>query len=95
VTNGTVKVRRAVGDEAILRELRPQAPSDVPDALGSSDERELARTLEDCRRWLSPGATFIPRRGHTTRGLVACVGDATASTLMRHTEIQHDMIAGH
>ena len=81
--NGAVKVRRAdIGDEAILRELRLQALTDAPEAFGSTYERELARTLDDWRRWLSPGATFILEEGHTASGLVACARDAAAPTIV-------------
>jgi ribosomal protein S18 acetylase RimI-like enzyme len=64
--------RRAVGgDEPTLRDLRIQALTDAPDAFGSTLERELARTAEDWRRWLSPGATFILEIAGQPRGLVA------------------------
>jgi len=44
----TRSLRRAVpGDEPILRELRLQALSEVPEAFGSTYERELARTPSD------------------------------------------------
>jgi len=79
--NGAVKVRRAgIGDEAVLRDLRLQALTDAPDAFGSTYERELARTVEDWGRWLSPGATFTLEDGHAACGLVACARDATAPT---------------
>lgn len=78
-----MKVRRAgIGDEAVLRELRLQALTDAPDAFGSTYERELTRTVEDWRRWLSPGAAFILDDGHAARGLVACARDATAPTIV-------------
>jgi ribosomal protein S18 acetylase RimI-like enzyme len=76
-------VRRAgFGDEAVLRELRLQALTDAPDAYGSTYERELARTVEDWGRWLSPGATFIVDDGHAALGLVACARDASAPTVV-------------
>jgi GNAT superfamily N-acetyltransferase len=79
--NGAVKVQRAgIGDEAVLRDLRLQALADAPGAFGSTVERELARTVEDWGRWLSPGATFILDDGHAACGLVACARDATAPT---------------
>ena len=78
-----VKVRRAgPGDEAILRALRLEALTEAPDAFGSTYERELARTVDDWRRWLSPGATFILEDGQGARGLVACARDATAPTIV-------------
>ena len=78
-----VKVRRArTGDEAVLREVRLQALTDAPDAFGSTYERELARTVEDWGRWVSPGATFILHDEHAARGLVACARDSTAPTVV-------------
>ena len=71
-----------MGDEAVLRELRLEALTDAPDAFGSTYERELARTVEDWRRWLSPGATFILDDRHAPCGLVACARDATAPTIV-------------
>jgi GNAT superfamily N-acetyltransferase len=68
--------RRAVGgDEPTLRDLRIQALTDAPEAFGSTLERELARTVEDWRRWLSPGATFILEIAGQPRGLVAARRD--------------------
>jgi ribosomal protein S18 acetylase RimI-like enzyme len=65
-------VRRAVhGDEAALRDVRLQALRDAPEAFGSTLERELARTTEDWRRWMAPGATFLFYDSGTARGLVA------------------------
>ena len=65
-------VRRAViGDEPVLRALRLQALTDSPGAFSSTYERELARTIEDWRRWLAPGVTFILDAGGEPRGLVA------------------------
>ena len=73
---GGATVRRAVpGDEPILRELRLQALTDAPDAFSSSYERELARTPEDWRRWLSPGVTLFLEKSGTPRGLVAGLHD--------------------
>ncbi|HEY2433933.1 MAG TPA: GNAT family N-acetyltransferase [Vicinamibacterales bacterium] len=74
--------RAGIGDEAILRELRLRALTDAPDAFGSTYERELARTVEDWRRWLSPGATFVLDDGQVARGLVACARDATAPAVV-------------
>lgn len=65
-------VRRAVpGDEPILRALRLEALTEAPDAFASTHARELARTLEDWRRWISPGITLLLEHGGTARGLVA------------------------
>jgi GNAT superfamily N-acetyltransferase len=65
-------VRRAViGDEPVLRALRLQALTDSPGAFSSTYERELARTIEDWRRWLAPGVTFILEVGGEPCGLVA------------------------
>jgi len=78
-----VHVRRAaIGDEATLRRVRLQALADAPDAFGSTYERELARTLDDWRRWLSPGATFIAEDRGEPCGLVACAQDATVPTVV-------------
>lgn len=74
-------LRRAVlGDEPILRALRLQALSEAPDAFGSTRDRELARTTEDWRRWLSPGATFILDGPGGANGLVAGQPDAADPT---------------
>jgi GNAT superfamily N-acetyltransferase len=63
--------RAAIGDEPVLRALRLQALTDSPKAFGSTYERELARTTEDWKRWLSPGVTFILEASGEPRGLVA------------------------
>jgi ribosomal protein S18 acetylase RimI-like enzyme len=69
---GPLTVRRAaVGDEPILRGLRLQALTDEPMAFGSTYERELARTVADWQRWLSPAATFLLERAGVAIGLVA------------------------
>lgn len=76
-------VRRAVvGDEAILRDLRLQALTDAPEAFGSTYERELARTPEDWRRWISPGVTFIFEDDHGPRGLIAGGHDPTETSIV-------------
>jgi len=68
----TIEVRQAQpGDEAVLRDVRIEALTDAPDAFGSTLERELARTPEDWRRWMSPGAVFILYDAGQARGLVA------------------------
>jgi GNAT superfamily N-acetyltransferase len=78
-----MNVRRAVvGDETILREIRLQALSESPDAFGSTYARELARTPEDWRRWLSAGVTFILEDAQRARGIVAGVRDAAASSVV-------------
>jgi ribosomal protein S18 acetylase RimI-like enzyme len=77
-----MNVRRAmVGDEATLRELRLQALTDAPDAFGTY-ERELARTVEDWRRWLSPGVTFLLEDAEGVRGIVAGAHDATVAAIV-------------
>lgn len=71
-------MRAAVpGDELSLRGLRLQALSDAPEAFGSTYERELARTTEDWRRWITPGVTFLLQVENDLRGLVAGVRDTT------------------
>ena len=69
--DATVVKRAVAGDEAALREVRLQALRDAPEAFGSTLERELARTGDDWRRWITPGATFILFESATARGLVA------------------------
>ncbi|HUL72745.1 MAG TPA: GNAT family N-acetyltransferase [Vicinamibacterales bacterium] len=70
-------VRRAVvGDEGLLRDVRLQALADAPEAFGSTYEREAARTIEDWRRWLAPGVTFIVEDAGAPRGVVAGTHDA-------------------
>jgi GNAT superfamily N-acetyltransferase len=77
------RVRRAViGDEAVLRALRLQALTDSPRAFSSTYERELARTAEDWRRWLAPGATYLLEADGEARGLVAGVPDAHDSSVV-------------
>src|SRR6476659_1485201 len=72
----TLSVRRAAaGDEPVVRALRLAALADAPEAFGSTLERELARTAEDWRRWMSPGATFILEIAGQPRGLVAARRD--------------------
>jgi GNAT superfamily N-acetyltransferase len=83
----TVTIRQAApGDEAVLRSVRIDALSDAPEAFGSTLERELSRTPEDWRRWMSPGAVFILYDDlGQARGLVAGAAredDPTAIQLM-------------
>jgi GNAT superfamily N-acetyltransferase len=59
------------GDEAVLRDVRIAALTDAPEAFGSTLERELARTPEDWRRWMSPGTVFMLYDAGQARGLVA------------------------
>ena len=69
-------VRRAApGDEPILRAIRLQALSDTPEAFGSTYDRELARTIADWQRWMSPGATFILDDAGGPKGIVAGMRD--------------------
>jgi len=66
----------------VLRELRLQALSDSPNAFGSTYERELARTLEEWQRWLSPAATFILEADGEPRGLVAGIRDEEDASIV-------------
>jgi GNAT superfamily N-acetyltransferase len=76
-------VRRAViGDEAVLRELRLAAMVDSPSAFSSTYERELARTTQDWRRWMAPGATFILEGASEPCGLVAGSRDVEDSSVV-------------
>lgn len=77
-------VRRAIiGDEATLRALRLQALTNAPEAFGSTYERELARTPDDWRRWMSPGATFIYESADGAKGIVAAARDAADSSIVQ------------
>lgn len=67
--------RAGIGDEPVLRELRLEAMLDSPEAFGSNYEREFARTTDDWRRWLAPGATFILEADGVPRGIVAGMHD--------------------
>jgi ribosomal protein S18 acetylase RimI-like enzyme len=71
-----MKTRRAAsGEEALLRTLRLEALTLDPYAFGSTYERELARTVEDWRRWMSPGVVFILEDAQGARGMVAAAHD--------------------
>jgi GNAT superfamily N-acetyltransferase len=72
----------AIGDEEVLRSLRLQALADSPRAFSSSYEREMARTTEDWRRWMSPGVTLILTMEGEPRGLVAGVRDKEDSSVV-------------
>jgi GNAT superfamily N-acetyltransferase len=69
--------RAALGDELTLREIRLQALSDAPNAFGSTYEREVARTISDWQRWMSPGVAFILYVPAGARGMVAGLRDET------------------
>ena len=81
MTADLLHVRRAaVGDERLLRELRLEALTDAPVAFGSTYARELARTTEDWRRWISPpAATFVLEVGGQPRGMVAAMPEPDAA----------------
>ena len=65
------------GDEALLRDLRVAALTDSPAAFGSTLQREHARSVDDWRRWFSPGVTLLWRdESGAGGGLVAAVVDA-------------------
>ncbi len=73
----TFGLRRATpGDEPLLREVRLKAMAEDPEAFGSTYERELARTVADWQRWMSPGVTFILDHPDGANGLVAGARDA-------------------
>lgn len=69
------------GDEAMLRELRIAALTDSSEAFGSTLQREQARTVEDWRRWFSPGTCFfwVDDTG-TGAGLAAVVVDGSGTS---------------
>src|ERR1700730_13385449 len=69
--------RAALGDELTLREIRLQTVSDAPNAFGSTYEREIARTMSDWQRWMSPGVAFILDAPAGARGMVAGLRDET------------------
>jgi GNAT superfamily N-acetyltransferase len=78
IGNGGLTLRRAeLGDEQILRELRLQALREAPVAFGSTYEKEMARTISDWQRWMSPGVTFILYEPAGARGMVAGLHDET------------------
>jgi ribosomal protein S18 acetylase RimI-like enzyme len=65
----------AIGDEGLLRRLRLDALTLAPHQFGSTYKRELARTVDDWRRWMSPGVVFILEDAAAARGLVAAAHD--------------------
>ena len=67
--------RAMIGDEVLLRRLRLEALTLAPEAFGSTLDRELARTTEDWRRWLSPGVVFFLEDEAGPHGLVAGAHD--------------------
>jgi GNAT superfamily N-acetyltransferase len=65
------------GDEETLRSLRLRALADSPEQFSSTCEREAVRTVEDWRRWIQTGATFVfEGDGPDPLGLAAAVPDA-------------------
>jgi RimJ/RimL family protein N-acetyltransferase len=76
----TFTIRRAApGDEPILRELRIAALTDSPSAFSSTLERELNRTAENWRSWVTPpSVTFILESGENKPcGIVAGAPEAS------------------
>jgi GNAT superfamily N-acetyltransferase len=86
--------RAAIGDEALLRRLRLEALRLEPCAVGSTYERELARTVEDWRRWMSPGVVFILEDQHVARGLVAAARDPADTALVQLMAMWVQPVAG-
>lgn len=77
------QIRRAKsGDEALLREIRLEALSEVPEAFGSTLDRERARTLVDWQKWLTPSATFLVETNNGPQGIAAGVPDSTDQTVV-------------
>jgi RimJ/RimL family protein N-acetyltransferase len=74
--------RARIGDEPLLRRLRIDALTLAPEAFGSTLDRELARTTEDWRRWMSPGVVFILEDERGAHGLVAGGHDAEDSAVV-------------
>jgi GNAT superfamily N-acetyltransferase len=78
-----MQTRRAqIGDEEVLRRLRIDALTREPYAFGSTLERELARTIDDWRRWLSPGVVFLLERDSGVCGLVAAAHDESDRSIV-------------
>jgi RimJ/RimL family protein N-acetyltransferase len=61
MVTATFTIRRAQpGDELVLRDLRITALTDSPGAFSSTLEREMNRTAENWRTWVTPpSVTFI------------------------------------
>jgi GNAT superfamily N-acetyltransferase len=79
-----MKTRRAIiGDEALLRRLRLEALTFEPYAFGSTLDRELARTVEDWRRWISSGVVFLLEDDRGAKGLVAGAHDASEPAVVQ------------
>lgn len=55
----------------------------MPQAFGSTYERDAARTMEDWQRWLSPGAVFLLEcEGNHIDGIVAGAHDKTDASMV-------------
>lgn len=79
-----MNTRRAIiGDKALLRRLRLEALTLEPYAFGSTLDRELARTAEDWRRWISSGVVFLLEDERGAHGLVAGAHDAGDAAVVR------------
>jgi GNAT superfamily N-acetyltransferase len=65
----------------LLRDLRVAAMTDAPAAFASTLQREHARTVDDWRRWFSPGVTFLWfDEADAGGGLVAAVVEAASGS---------------
>lgn len=63
----------------MLRDVRVAALTDSPAAFGSTLQREHARSVDDWRRWFTPGVTFLwLDEADAGGGLVAAVVDAAS-----------------
>jgi ribosomal protein S18 acetylase RimI-like enzyme len=79
-----MRIRRAViGDEELIRAVRLRAITDAPEAFSSTFERELARTADDWRAWIMPGATFLLEQSDgEVSGLVAASHDHAGRSIV-------------
>ncbi len=60
LTSPPVGVRTLGPDDVeTLRSIRLRALADSPEQFSSTWEREALRTVEDWRRWIASGATFV------------------------------------